>query len=32
LVIARDRALTDVDDEEPMPDASQPRQKSNRKG
>jgi hypothetical protein len=32
LVIARDRALTDVDDEEPMPDASQLRQKSNRKG
>jgi hypothetical protein len=32
LVIARDRALADVDDEEPMPGASQPRQKSNRKG
>ena len=32
LVIARDRALADVDDEEPMLDRSQPRQKSNRKG
>ena len=32
LVIARDRTLADVDDEEPMPGPSQPRQKSNWKG
>ena len=32
LVIARDRTLADVDDEGPMPSASQPGQKSNRKG
>ena len=32
LLIARDRTLADVDDEEPMPGPSQPGQKSNRKG
>ncbi len=32
LVIARDRSLAGVDDEEPMPGATQPRQKSDRKG